>query len=135
MAWWYSQDEDRWNGPCSDREEAISEGRDNYNGEGFMVMEADTGDYDMTLDSAHILEKLADQNEDRGDPDGDAPLYQVTPTQSADLEAMVSSAIKRWVSKHRIDIRAWCFKTQGKPESIPEDTTEYDEPPLLNRQA
>ena len=105
--WWYSQDEERWNGPCSDREEAISEGRDNYDNEAFMVMEAETGDYDMRLDVDTITECLADRNEDRSDPDGDPPLCQCTKVQNADLAAMVNTAIMRWVHKHRIDIRAW----------------------------
>jgi hypothetical protein len=31
---------------------------------------------------------------------------------------MVNSAIKRWVHKHRIDIRAWAFENQGPIENI-----------------
>ena len=128
MAWWYSQDEDRWNGPCSDREEAINEGRDNYDGESFMVMEAETGDFDMALDASTIFEALDGQNEDRVDPDGDYMLADVNDKQRADLAAMVNSAIMRWVHKHRIDIRAWAFKSQGKPETIPEQPQNADAP-------
>jgi hypothetical protein len=118
MAWWYSQNEERWNGPCSDREEAIELGRDEYPGEGFMVMEAETGDYDLRVDADTLLERIADRNEDRSDPDGDPPLHGVTPAQEKDLEAFVHNAIKRWARAHRIDIRAWCFTKQGNPESI-----------------
>lgn len=118
--WWYSQDEDRWNGPCSDREEAIDLGRDEYNGEAFMVMEAETGDYDMRLSGDDLLERLNERNEDRSDPDGDPAFYRVDPKVEKDLGDMVTAAIARWVRKHRIDTRAWCFTKQGKPESIPE---------------
>ena len=118
MNWWYSQDEERWNGPCSDREEAIELGRDEYPEESFMVMEAETGDYDLRLDSDTILERIADRNEDRSDPDGDPPLYGTAPAQKKDLEAHVNNAIKRWAAKNRIDTRAWCFTKQGKPETI-----------------
>lgn len=118
MSWWYSQDEERWNGPCSDREEAISMGHDEYPGEGFMVMEAETGDYDMRLDGDDLLERINERNEDRADPDGDPPFYRLAPAIEKDLGIMVSAAIARWVRKHRIDTRAFCFSKQGIPENI-----------------
>ena len=116
--WWYSQDEERFNGPCSDREEAIAEGRCNYDGEGFMIVEADQGDYHIEVTGGDMLELLDGKNDDRGDPDGDPPFYSVTDKQAADLAAMVNSAIKRWVHKHRIDVRAWAFENRGKIENI-----------------
>jgi broad specificity phosphatase PhoE len=126
MAWWYSQDEERWNGPCSSREEAISEGRGEYDAESFMVMDAETGDYDMRLDVDTITERLSERNEDRSDPDGDPPLYQITKEQGADLAAMVNAAIMRWVHKHRIDIRAWCFVKQSPHETISAETPDEE---------
>lgn len=132
--WWYSQNEERWNGPCSDRDEAVSMGRDEYSGESFMVMEAETGEYDMRMSGDDILERLNERNEDRSDPDGDPAFDRIAPKAEKDLGDMVTSAIARWVRKHRIDTTAFCFKKQGKPETIPEDDTEYAEPPLLNNQ-
>jgi hypothetical protein len=58
MPWWYSQDEERWNGPCDTRAEAVAEGRGEWDGEAFAVCEAEQGPYDLTLDHYDILERL-----------------------------------------------------------------------------
>ena len=119
MAWWYSQDEERWNGPCDCREDASSEGRGEYDEEPFMVLEAETGDYDMRLHEHHILEALYSLNEDRMDPDGDYMLADVTKEKKADLVARVNAAISDWVVANFIGIRAWGFIKQGIAEDIP----------------
>ena len=109
-------------------------GRDEYNGESFMVMEDETDTYAMSMSGDDILERLNERNEDRSDPDGDPAFYRISPKAEKDLGDMVTSAIARWARKHRIDSTAFCFKKQGKPETLPEDLTEYAETPLLNNQ-
>ena len=118
MAWWYSQDEERWNGPETSREAAIAEGRGEYPGEQFMIVEAETDDYDMTVDADLILDVISDRNEERTDPDGDGPFDQVTRMQKDDLAMRVNAAIVTWVRVHNISIRAWAFVVQGPIERI-----------------
>lgn len=118
--WWYSQDEERWNGPCDSREEAIAVGRGDYGDESFMVMDAEQGYYDLTINSSQILELIEEQNEDESDPEGNNTFTEkLTPKQRVALESVINSAIERWVVDEKVDARAWA-PTMGNPETIGE---------------
>jgi len=127
MQWWYSQDEERWNGPCETREEAISEGRGEYDDEGFMVMEAEQGDYDLSISAERIFDFLADRNEELTDPDDGAVFSDAKPEQKRDLEKAMAATIKAWADAHKLSYRAFMFTKQRAAESIPALASETTE--------
>lgn len=123
MQWWYSQDEERWNGPCETREDAVAEGRGEYDDEAFMVMEAEQGDFDLSPGAYRILDWLDDHNSDLIDPDGDGCFGSLSKEISDDLSEMVEATIKAWVAKHKLSARAFMFTKQRGAETIPAPET------------
>lgn len=121
MAWWHSQDEERWNGPEDTREGAIQAGKGDYNGEAFMVMEAENGSYHMRPDGGRLVELLDEMNEDMGDPDGDSPFHGVTAEQQKALEEVVGAAIVGWVTAYSIKTDTFRFVHESAIENIPAD--------------
>lgn len=120
--WWYSQEEERWNGPCDSREEAICEGRSNYDGESFMVMQAENGEFDLNPGAYRIIDWLDDANCDLTDPDGDGVFGGISKAARDDLAEMVEATIKAWTQKHKLSTRAYMFTSQSATEAIPEVT-------------
>ena len=119
--WWYSQDEERWNGPCDSREAAIADGRSDYDDESFMVVDAEQGHYDLSLSAVKVLEMIEEDNEENSDPDGNNTFTsKLTPKQIDVLFTMLNDAIAEWVLRESIDTRAWAFKNMGNPETIGE---------------
>lgn len=117
--WWYSQSEERWNGPCESREEAISEGFGEYDDESFMVMQATQGDYDLSPHGDTILDWLEDINDDRVDPDGADMFGPLSKEMKGDLSAMVSAAVRAWALKYKLSTTSFCFTKQWAAESVP----------------
>lgn len=123
--WWYSQEDERWHGPCPTRDDAIASGRGEYGGEEFMVMEAETSTIDFHIDVDTWLESLDDFNSDVLDPEGD---YFVADRVSAiarrDIEATLRDVVDRWISKHNIDTVGYTFSQRGPKEWIAVDEEE-----------
>lgn len=118
--WWYSDNEERWNGPCLDRDEAIEMGRDYYDDESFMVMEACQGDLHLHLDAYTVSEWLDENNHDLTDPDGDTVLVGIaTEKQQRALVSALNIVIDHWIVENNIHTKAWSFKAQRNQETIP----------------
>lgn len=124
MPWWYSQDEERYQGPCGTREEAIEIGRDAWGGEAFSVIEAEQDVIDFTFTDRHLtqwMETLEDDQSEKGDPESDVGLlHNLTNEQAERLRLDINDAISAWLQEEKIDTRAWSFKRSGDPERIPE---------------
>lgn len=119
MRWWYTQDEERWNGPCETRAEAVAEGRGEYDDEGFMVCEAEQGELNLKISPYCIADWLDDENCDLTDPNGDDTFGAVSKEIMDDLGEMVETTIKAWATKHKLDTTAFIFTKQGDIEKIP----------------
>lgn len=116
--WWYSQDDERWNGPCDSRQEAIEKGRAYYRGEQFMVCEAETAPLNLRLTADTILEMFDGQNEDNVDPDCDPLFCNLSMEARSDLERAVNVAISGWIEKYEIDTKGYRFEWSDNQESI-----------------
>lgn len=116
--WYVTQSEERWlQADATTRDEAVAFGRDEYNGESFMVCEATKGEIDFEVD---VLNELEGINEDRVDPDGDG-VFMNPPNleQEKELSRLVGETIKAWAEKHDLCPTGWVFVEQRNEETIP----------------
>ena len=115
--WYVTQDEGRWTpAAAATRDEAVAFGRNEYNGEGFMMCEANKHEIDFEVD---VLNELEGINEDRVDPDGDGVfINRPTAAQEKELSSLVAEVIKSWADKHDLRPTAWAFAEQRGEETI-----------------
>jgi len=115
--WYVTQDEGRWTlAAAATRDEAVAFGRNEYNGEGFMVCEASKSEIDFEVD---VLNELEGINEERVDPDGDGVfMKQPTNEQEKELSGLVAEVIKAWAEKHELLPTSWAFAEQRCEETI-----------------
>jgi hypothetical protein len=125
--WWYSQDDERWNGPCKTRKSAIGEGLSEYGGEPFMVCEARRHDLSTDISAYRLLEWLDEANEEYIDGDGNGHAFDPTPEQERDLEYSVEKAILQWAARNKIGLTGWAFAETRSHEDISIESKEYGE--------
>jgi hypothetical protein len=120
-AWYYTQDKERWNLSGPTRDDAIRDGLTEYSGEGFSICEARKEPISLRFDGDCILERLADQNEELLDPDGDGHVFDKRPTydQERDLADAVETCIREWAKRHDLDTQSWVFAETRSEETIP----------------
>lgn len=133
--WWTRDEESYHGGPCATREEALADAISDGTFEpGDTITTAWCTIHHLKLsaffDADRLLEDIEDnQVDDYQNEDGDA-VFDVTPDQKADLQAMVRAAIDEWEVKHGLKFSSWYFAncTQseqhtmpGEPESVEED--------------
>lgn len=117
--WWYSDNEERYSGPCSSREEAIEMGRDEYHGEQFIICEAFTSSYRLRVDYYSLMDLFDHHNQDLDDPDGDSTMNTIaTGVQQRALIDAVNIAIDHWIVEHGINMRAFMFQGMRNEETI-----------------
>lgn len=123
-AWWYSRDQENYQGPFDSREKAVREGRNDLaDGDPFWVAEGRRMKLQVPYFGDWFGEAFDDANADYADPDGDGfsgtwkdDAYNAL---CADLEAVAAS----WLSKHGYD-QGWALDL-APTELIP-STPEYD---------
>jgi hypothetical protein len=125
-AWYYTQNEDRWNGGLSCREEAIEAGLLEFNGEPFMIARARKGELDFCIPGWRIIEILEELNEEVMDPDGDSLFGRLSPGQEAHLSYLVGEAVSGWARYWGVLPSPWRFDDKMEVERIL-STAAYDE--------
>lgn len=116
--WYVTQSEERWIlANATTRDEAVAFGRDEFNGEQFMVCEANKHEIDFEVD---VLNELEGINEERVDPDGDGVfINRPTAAQEKELSSLVAEVIKSWADKHDLRPTPWAFAGLRNEETIP----------------
>jgi hypothetical protein len=122
--WWYSQSEESYQGPESSRDAAIEAGRNEFDGEAFMIVEAAIKEPNLEFfDADRVIEQCDEYNEECHNPDGDASLFPETiaPVQKKDLERRLHEALAAWIEENNIRIHSWSFDKTRNEETIPEE--------------
>ena len=116
--WYVTQDDEHWVlAAGTTRDEAVAFGRDEFNGEQFMVCEATKSEIDF---QDGVLNELEGINEERVDPDGDGVfINRPTNDQEKELSKAVAEVIKAWAEKHDLRPTSWAFAQQRNEEAIP----------------
>lgn len=120
--WWVGSDKERYTTECATREEAVKIARDEY--EGGWITEA-RPPQELTLasyfDAELFLERAEDcAQDDCGDPEGDALIFDVTTAQVEHLNTIVQNAITKWQKWHELTFRGWQFAAMRNTEFIPD---------------
>jgi len=138
--WYHTQDiEGVWHGKCSTREEAIAEGRSDYDGEGFYVVWATNppiqlGDW---VEADRLLERASDVLSDSDrvcyEFDDNTPFI-CTPDQERDLEARIKQACNEWQAAHGLIFTVNTFENVGDREFIAAEIVDTPEAALTQPQ-
>lgn len=123
--WWYSQDEERYCGPCASREDAVFEGFGEYDDEPFHVCEAKQGEIRTDIPAYRLLEYLDHLNEENVDPDGNGEVFKTTNAQDRDLERIVGHAIRVWAVTNNLSLIGWSFEKSRNHEDIDVTSGDY----------
>ena len=115
--WWYSQDRESWQGPCTSRNKAISEGHSTYENESFYICEAKLEDYfQLTIDPDEVLEQVSDRYIEFA---GDDPLFSdVSPTQNIELGRMLTQVLHEWIDEFDVKTGIIMFNESRNEELI-----------------
>lgn len=124
--WWTRDEETYHGGPCATREEAIRDAVGDLE-PGDVVTTAWCTIHHLKLseffDADRLLEDIEDnQVDDYQGEDGDT-VFDVTPDQLSDLQAMVRATIDEWEVKHSLKFSSWYFKdcTQSEQYTVTEE--------------
>lgn len=118
--WWWSRDDERFDGPFETREAAIAEADGYGYDDGFYICQATKpapAKLSGHFDAADFIEQANDDSAEFMGEDGD-PLFDPNADQETDLQAMVWAAIDAWQEKHKLVFMEWCFAWQGPSEWI-----------------
>lgn len=115
--WYYSEDGERFNGPCATRDEAIAEGRREVEG-AFHILEATKGQFYFSIDNSTYFEMIDGQNEDQVDPEGNGLSDSLTKEQADDLIQSVNAAIEAWKARTNFNEVPWGFDETRNQEII-----------------
>lgn len=118
--WWWSHDDERFDGPFNTREAAIAEAEVSFGtDDGFYICQATKSAEKLSghFDAADLIERANDESAEFMGEDGD-PLFDPNADQEADLQEIVRAAIDAWQEKHKLVFTQWCFDWQGRSEWI-----------------
>ncbi|MBN2759497.1 MAG: hypothetical protein JXQ79_03270 [Rhodobacteraceae bacterium] len=124
-SWWVGRDEERYTTECATKEEAVYIAREKY--EGAYICEAQKlANIKLSgyFDADFFVENAEDNAyDDHGDHESDDVIFDVTPDQRRDLDAMVRAAIDAWQEKHGLKFTGFLFSASRNHEYIdgPED--------------
>jgi hypothetical protein len=116
--WWYSTDQERYNGPCADRAEAIVEASAEWPDTAHVhVMQAvHVKVVTDIFDGDRIAEMFDDANEENADGEGDSLSSEITDKEWSDLAAQCGRLVAGLV--RRRGVTAWRFAEQTEGEWI-----------------
>jgi len=118
--WWYSFDDERFQGPFDTREAAIAEGEDYYDPDGFYICQATQSATLRLADFIEVddlIERANDCAYDLGDPDG-SPLFDPKTEDTKDLLITLRAAVNEWQDRRGIVFKPWAFTWQGRSEWV-----------------
>lgn len=119
-SWWVGSDEEHFHTECGSREEAVRIAREEYEG-GYIIEARKPGNIALSgYFDAHMFVENADENawDDHGDPEGDAPVFDVPPDLRGELQQMVRSTIDTWQVKNNLTFKGWRFLASRNLEWI-----------------
>lgn len=122
---WYHadcEDSESWFGACATREEAIEDGKDEYDGSFFVCRAsnpplrlADWINADDVLERAD--EQIADSDRVGGEWD-EGPWFEASPEQAADLAARLREACDDWQAAHGLVFTCRTLADISTPELV-----------------
>lgn len=127
--WYYSFDEERYQGPFNSLEEAVSEAaEENFDdADKVHVMEATKGEYRISFPD-YWWEWVDDANSDLLDPDGDGLVARIGDDAAKELTDAINKVIDEWKKKTKLP-EPWAFgKTRnGEWVALPKEEDKNDE--------
>lgn len=116
--WWYSNNEESYQGPCGSREEAISTGFHEYGGEGWLYIVEATQAVPGTdiFDFDRVLEDFEERNEECWGEDGQ-PISGIEFKDKRQLENMLGATLRNYLEKNNA-LRSWSFGQTRNAETI-----------------
>lgn len=120
--WWYSDNEESFQGPCTSREEAIGTGFHEYSGEGTLyIVEATQATPGTNIfDFDRVLEEFEERNEECWGEDGE-PLSGIEFKDKRSLETQLGAVLRNYLSKNNA-LRSWSFGKTRNAETINMET-------------
>ena len=123
MMWWQQKHEDSpCEGPYESRDEAISAGRYEWDGEGFYVLQAASDPVKLSewLGADRMIERAEEdiQDSDRYNADYDDVIFDVKPDQEADLASRIKRACDEWQDEYGLRFVPCTFSRSTVPEYI-----------------
>lgn len=110
--------------PGSTREDAIAEGRSQYDGDAFYIIEATKCEPSLP-DAEEINNLFIERNEDLGGEDfyfGED--FSASPEQQAELTEAFHKLYSEWLTKHNLWPHVYNFGRTRNAEAIPETPSE-----------
>lgn len=112
----YSEDAETWMGRCDTRDDAIAQGKAEYDDD-FWITEADSAKVSFDIfDTDRILEDYEEANIECWGEDG--PDISPSKDQRRELEALLSAAFKGWAERHNLKGHIWSFGNVRNVEKI-----------------
>ncbi len=118
--WWYGKCSERMKDHAPTREDAITAGRGEYDGEAFVILEA-TKAAPSLPDADDIIELFCERNEDLGDQEGAGFGYDIGGTQEQryELTVRLQDTLSDWLTRHKAWPHVWTFAATRNEEVIP----------------
>lgn len=119
--WWvgYAEDAETFSGPYDDREEAIQVGREQHEGD-FYIVEADKTimgpNFDGEAHAESIMEDLCENNGDCFGEDGPEDPWAHLADAHRTLGSAIEKAVKEWLSANAG--KTWAFDDMRNGEYI-----------------
>lgn len=116
--WYWSHDEERYQGQCDTRDQAYEEALASSDpGQTIHVLEATQGTLSAVI-FHDLAERFDERNEDVADPDGYGICDALTNAQWSDLERRLTRAMEDWIKDHNLNRLAWGFGQTRNEERI-----------------
>lgn len=120
MSWWWTQNEENYNGPADSREEAIERGKNEWVGEAFKIAEGGRMRLKVDVFDDWFWEHFDERNEEAQNPDGDTISAEWKPEDCKELVARLEKTFSDWIEEKGYADSAWALDL-GAHEDIPED--------------
>ena len=129
---WYQArfEEGSYSGPHATREDAIAEGRDECDGDGFHIAEATNPPIRLAdwIGADYMLERADESvfDNDRASNEWDDVIFSATKEQEADLVVRIRTACDEWQAAHGLIFHCCSFEGMRNHEFIEPITVEGD---------
>ncbi len=119
--WWVGHSEERYHTECDTREEAVRIATEEQ--DGGWICEAIKPD-NLLLSGFFRADRFVEDAEewayeDYGDPEGNQPLFEVSPDDLKELDAAVRQVIDAWQQESGLTFTSWQFSKMRNEEYVP----------------
>lgn len=128
LQWWAGTDEERMSaGPFARKEDAIAEGKSDFDGEAFTIMQAAHA-IPSIPDADRFIQVFLEDNEEMGDPEGDSygADFKATPDQEEELTAELERVFTAWMDKHELWPEVFMFGRIADRDDIEAETPDEE---------